>query len=321
MFHDTQFPKAKKYWQMGKLLDWSTLTVHGMSHALHYGTSVFEGIRAYPTANGPAIFRLPEHLDRFLHSASVLAMDVPYTKEEIADAIKLVIEENQLDSAYIRPLLYYAYGNLGLLPRTSPVELVIAAWEWGAYLGGAADQGVSVYILPNRRIHHSQFDMKAKLGGLYVLSTLGGQLARSKGFDEALYLNMEGKIAEGPGENIFIVKDGILNTNGINESILEGITRTSILQFARDLGIESTVGPITKEDFVQADEAFFSGTAVEIAPIVKVADGSDGKDEEREYTIGSGERGEVTDQIQQAYHRIVRGEVEEYRHWLTQVQD
>ena len=319
MFHDTQFPKAKKYWQMGKIKNWPTLTVHSMSHALHYGTSVFEGIRAYPTSNGPAIFRLQEHLDRFFHSASVLKMDIPYSKEEVAEAIKLVIKENELDSAYIRPLLYYAYGNLGLLPKTSPVELVIAAWEWEAYLGDGKGQGVSVFILPNRRIHHTQFDMKAKLGGVYVLSTLGGQLARKRGFDEAVYLNMEGNIAEGPGENIFIVKDSRLKTNDINESILEGITRTSILQFAKDLDIESTVGPITKEEFLQADEAFFSGTAVEIAPIVKAADGSNEQSPETEYTIGSGEQGEVTRQIRRTYNRIVRGEIEDYRNWLTHV--
>ncbi len=319
MFDNTHFPKAKKFWQMGKLLDWPTLTLHSMSHALHYGTSVFEGIRAYPTANGPAVFRLPEHLDRFFHSASVLSMDTPYTKEDITEAIKLVLKENQLDSAYIRPLLYYAYGNLGLLPKASPVELTISAWEWAAYLGEAAEKGVSVYILPNRRIHHSQFDMKAKLGGVYVLSTLGGQKARSKGFDEAVYLNMEGNIAEGPGENIFIVKNGILKTNDMNESILEGITRTSILQFAGDLGIQTTVGPITKEEFVQADEAFFSGTAVEIAPIIKAADGSNGNSFEGEYVIGSGERGEFTDRIQQTFHRIVRGELEDYSTWLTHV--
>jgi branched-chain amino acid aminotransferase len=246
-------------------------------------------------------------------------MDVPYTKAEITEAIKLVIKENQLDSAYIRPLLYYAYGNLGLLPKASPVELTIAAWEWGAYLGEAAEKGLSVYIIPNRRIHHSQFDMKAKLGGVYVLSTLGGQMARSRGFDEAVYLNIEGNIAEGPGENIFIVKDGILKTNDMNESILEGITRTSILRFAQDLGIGTTVGPITKEEFFQADEAFFSGTAVEIAPIVKATDGSNGEVSGKEYTIGSGEQGKVTDQIQHTFHRIVRGELEDYQAWLTHV--
>jgi len=319
MLDNAHFPKAKKYWQRGKLIDWPELTVHSMSHALHYGTSVFEGIRAYPTVHGPAVFRLPEHLDRFFHSGSVLAMDIPYTKEEITQAITLLIRENQLDSAYIRPLLYYAYGNLGLLPKTSPVELVIAAWEWGAYLGEAGETGVSVYILPNRRIHHSQFDMKAKLGGVYVLSTLGGHLARSKGFDEAVYLNIEGNIAEGPGENIFIVKDGILKTNDVNESILEGITRASILQFAGDLGIETTVGPITKDEFVQADEAFFSGTAVEIAPIIRATDGSVGKASDKGYIIGSGQKGEVTQRIQERFHRIVRGEVEEYRIWLTHV--
>jgi branched-chain amino acid aminotransferase len=246
-------------------------------------------------------------------------MDIPYTREEIAKAIKLVIKENQLDSAYIRPLLYYSYGNLGLLPKTSPVELVIAAWEWGAYLGDAAKKGVSVYILSKRRIHNSQLDMKAKLGGVYVLSTLGGQKARSRGFDEAVYLNLEGNIAEGPGENIFIVKNGILKTNDINESILEGITRSSILQFAKDMGIESTVGPITKEELFQADEAFFSGTAVEIAPIVKVTDGSNGTALEKEYTIGSGENGEVTHKIQEIFSRIVRGKVDDYRDWLTHV--
>ncbi len=321
MFHDTHFPKAKKYWQMGKLLDWSTRNVHAMSHALHYGTSVFEGIRAYPTANGPAIFRLPEHLDRLFHSGAVLSMDIPYTKDEITAAIKLVIKENQLDSAYIRPLLYYAFGNLGLLPKVSPVELAIAAWEWGAYLGKTGEQGVSAYILPNRRIHHSQFDMTAKLGGVYVLSTLGGYLARSRGFDEAVYLNMEGNVAEGPGENIFIVKNGILKTNDVNESILEGITRTSILHFARDLSIKTKVGPITKEEFIQADEAFFSGTAVEIAPIVKAMDGSNGEAAEKEYTIGLGEKGEVTQKIQEIFHRIVRGEIEDYSAWLTHVYD
>lgn len=319
MFHDTRFPKAKKYWQMGKILDWPTRNIHVMSHALHYGTSVFEGIRAYATANGPAVFRLPAHLDRFFHSASVLSMDVPYTKEEITEAMKVVIKENHLDSAYIRPLLYYAYGNLGLLPKTSPVELAIAAWEWEVYLGEEADKGLSVYILQNRRIHNRQFDMKAKLGGVYVLSTLGGQQARSRGFDEAVYLNMEGNIAEGPGENIFIVKNGILKTNDVKESILEGITRTSILQFAQNLGIEAQVGPITKEEFFQADEAFFSGTAVEIAPIVKVTDGSNGKTSEKEYTIGSGENGKITHKIQETFYRIVRGEIEEYRTWLTQV--
>jgi branched-chain amino acid aminotransferase len=248
-------------------------------------------------------------------------MDIPFTKKEITEAIILVLRENQLDAAYIRPILYYAYGNLGLLPKTSPVELTIAAWEWGAYLGKATEKGVSVYILPNKRIHHSQFDMKAKLGGIYVLSTLGGLQARSMGFDEAVYLNMEGNIAEGPGENIFIVKNGILKTNDMNESILEGITRTSILQFAHDSGIESTVGAITKEEFLNADEAFFSGTAVEIAPIVKVTDGSNGEISEREYTIGTGVRGEVTNKIQNTFYHIVRGELEDYYPWLTLVHD
>jgi branched-chain amino acid aminotransferase len=321
MFDNTHFPKAKKYWQMGKLYDWPTLTVHSMSHALHYGNAVFEGIRAYPTSKGPAVFRLGEHLNRFFHSGATLSMPIPYAKEGIAEAIKLVIRENQLDAAYIRPLLFYSFGNLGLLPSHSPVELAIAAWEWEAYLGHGAKKGTRVYILPQRRIHHTQFDMRAKLGGLYVLSTLGGQFARSRGFDEAVFLNMEGNIAEGPGENIFIVKNGILKTNDLKESILEGITRTSILQFAGDLGIKTVVESITKEEFFQADEAFFSGTAVEIAPIVKITDGSNGEAAEKTYTIGSGQLGEVTQKVQNIFHRTVRGELEKYNHWLTYVNE
>jgi len=321
MFDNAHFPRAKKFWHMGRLLDWSETNVHAMSHALHYGTSVFEGIRAYRTPKGPAVFRLEEHLERFFYSASVLNMDVPFDKNEIAGAIKEVIRKNELESAYIRPLLFHAYGNLGLVPRHSPVELVIAAWEWGAYLGYCAETGAHAYILPWRRIHHSQFDMRAKLGGIYVLSTIAGTCARNKGYDEAVFLNLEGNVAEGPGENILIVKDGILITNDRKESILEGITRTSILRIAADMGIPTSIGPISKEAFLQADEAFFSGTAVEIAPITRVTDASDPQRPEEEHRIGTGEAGAVTLKISQAFLKIVSGENPEYDHWLTYVWD
>lgn len=321
MFENTHFPKAKKYWHMGKLHQWEETTVHPMCHALHYGSSVFEGIRAYKTAKGPAVFRLPEHNDRFYHSASVLDMKVPYTKEEISDAIILLMKENNLDSAYIRPLLFYSYGNLGLVPKASPAELMVAAWEWGAYLGEAAEKGASANIIPWRRIHHSQFDQKAKLGGLYCLSTIGGVLARNKGYDEAIYLNLEGNVAEGPGENIFIIKAGVLVTNDISESILEGITRTTILEIARDKGWETRVGPITKEDLLGADEAFFCGTAVEVTPIIRVADDSDPSISGRQYTIGTGKTGEMTQKIRKLYMEIVRGKHEAYGDWLTYVYD
>jgi len=321
MFDNSHFPRAKKFWCMGKFHGWEEANVHPLSHALHYGTSVFEGIRAYKTAQGPAIFRLQDHIDRFFYSASLLKMDVPYSKQEIEETIKLVIKENQLDSAYIRPLLFYSYGNLGLVPKFSPVELMVAAWEWGAYLGEEAQKGIHVYLLPWRRIHHSQFDMKAKLGGLYILSTIYGTLAREKGFDEAVFLNLEGNVAEGPGENILVIKDGVLKTNDVSESVLEGITRTSILKIAEDMGIQTSIGAITKQEFLEANEVFFSGTAVEIAPITHVTDGSAPHMPLREYQIGSGKPGEATLKMKKAFEEIVSGENRKYEDWLTYVND
>lgn len=321
MFDNANFPRAKKFWHMGELHDWGEANIHAMSHALHYGTSVFEGIRAYKTDNGPAIFRLNDHIDRFFYSASLLRMNIPYTRQEITNAIKQVIKENQLDSAYIRPLLFYAYGNLGLVPKHSPVELMIAAWEWGAYLGDKAEKGIHAYLLPWRRIHHTQFDMKAKLGGLYILSTIYGVMAREKGYDEAIFLNLEGNIAEGPGENILIVKNGLVKTNDVSESVLEGITRSSILKIAEDMDIPTAIGPITKQDFFQADEAFFSGTAVEIAPITLVMDDSDPNTDPEERTIGSGSVGEITTKLNDAYKHIVTGKNKNYLEWLTYVND
>lgn len=321
MFDNTHFPGAKKFWHMGKLYEWSQPSIHAMSHALHYGTSVFEGIRAYKTEQGPAVFRLPEHIDRFIHSATTLSMKVPYSKEEMMEAIKLIIRENKLQSAYVRPLLFYAYGNLGLVPKYSPAELAIGAWEWGAYLGDKTEKGVRVCIIPWRRIHHSQLEMTAKLGGVYVQSAICGMLARSQGFDEAVFLNLEGNVAEGPGENIFIVKESVLITNDKTESVLEGITRTSLLELAKDLGYRTKIGPITKDDFLKADEAFFSGTAVEIAPIVHATDCSMAKGEKKEYAIGSGRVGDITSRLVKAYMDIVTGKNKKYEKWLTYVYD
>jgi len=319
MFDNTHFPQAKKYWHMGQLYDWSQPIIHPMSHALHYGTSVFEGIRAYNTPKGPAIFRLPEHIERFFHSASTLNMKPPYNKEEITQAIKLVINENGLESAYIRPLLFYSYGNLGLVPHQSAVELLIGAWTWGAYLGEKTEKGVQVCVLPWKRIHHSQIAMTAKLGGIYVQSAISGMEARLEGYDESIFLNLEGNIAEGPGENIFIVKDQVLKTNDKTESVLEGITRATILEIANDLGIESSIGPITKEEFFQADEIFFTGTAVEVVPIIRVTDGSDPDASKKEYTIGRGEAEQITLQLAKAYKDAVSGKIKDYEKWLTYV--
>ena len=319
MFLNTHFSKAKKYWYNGKLYDWSEGIFHPMMHALHYGTCTFEGIRAYPTDKGPAIFRLKEHVDRLFHSASVIKMNVPFTKEEVMEAIKLVIRENELESAYIRPLMFYSYGNLGLVPKFSPVELIIGAWEWGAYLGEAAERGSTACIVPKRRIHNSQLDLSAKLGGVYVQSAINGIAAREHGYDEAIFLNLEGRIAEGPGENICIIKDGVLKTNNREESVLEGITRTTLLEIAPDLGLKAQVGPITKEEFFQADEAFFCGTAAEVSPIVKVTDFSEGFDRGQDYLIGHGQPGPQTKKLREAYLDIVKGKNLKYEKWLYYV--
>jgi branched-chain amino acid aminotransferase len=319
MFDNTHFPRAKKFWFMGNLHDWSTPVIHPMSHALHYGTSVFEGIRAYRTPRGPAIFRLPEHIERLFHSASTLKMDIPYNKEDVIQAVILVIKENKLDSAYIRPLLFYSYGNLGLVPKLSSVELAIGAWEWEAYLGEKTEKGAHVCVFSWKRIHHSQIAMTAKLGGIYVQSAISGMEARLEGFDESIFLNLEGNIAEGPGENVFIVKGEVLKTNDKTESILEGITRSTILEIARDLGIECTIGLITKEEFFKADEIFFTGTAVELAPIVRVTDKSEPEAAPKEYIIGKGKAGAITRKLARAYNDTVRGKMKEYEKWLTYV--
>ncbi len=319
MFNNTYFPQAKKFWYMGKLYEWNHPNLHVMSHALHYGTSVFEGIRAYNTPKGTAVCRLPEHVDRFFHSASTLSMEVPYSKGEIIEAIKLVIKENKLESAYIRPLLFYSFGNLGLVPKFSPVELTIGAWKWGAYLGEKTEEGAHVYISPWKRVHPSQLEMTAKLGGVYVQSTICGIEARSLGYDEAVFLNLEGNIAEGPGENIFIIKEGVLKTNDKTESVLEGITRASILEMAKNLGIETRIEPMTKEDFLEADEIFFTGTAVEIVPLIRVADGSNPQGEKKEYVIGSGNAGDITQKLAKTYKDAVTGNIKEYEKWLSYV--
>jgi len=321
MFDTAFFPNAKKIWVMGKVCDWDDVLVHSQSHALHYGTSVFEGIRAYSTARGPAIFRLKEHIDRFMHSAKVLRMGVPYSSADIIDACKLVIRENGLEAAYIRPLLLYAYGNLGLIPKACPVELIISAWQWEAYLGEKADKGVDVYILPWRRIHYTQHHMGAKLGGNYVQSTFCGLIAREKGCDEGVFLNLEGNVAEGPGENILIVKDGVVKTNDRTESILEGITRTSVLRIAEDLGMKTEVGPMTKEDICSADELMFTGTAVEVIPITRIKDGSVPGEPETECMVSDGRPGPVTRQLRSAYMETVGGKRSEYDDWLTYVNE
>lgn len=325
MIDTSYFPGAKKFWHMGKMYDWDSLTVHVMSHAMHYGSSVFEGIRAYDTERGPAVFRLREHIDRFFHSAQTVNMKVPYSKEEIIATVRLVMRENRIRSAYIRPLLYFGYGNLGLVPKACPVNLTIGCWSWGAYLGEEVlKRGAHVMLLPVRRFHPSQIDVRAKLGGLYVQSNIAGSLARKNGFDEGLFLNLEGRVAEGPGENVFVVKNKRVKTNGTEESILEGITRTTVLKLAEDRGYATKVGPISLEEFLEADEAFFTGTAAEVTPITRFTDGRDSSLPREKWfskPIGEGKPGPITLELAKMYQEVVRGKQPQYESWLTYVYD
>ena len=325
MFDTKFFPGAKKFWHMGKIYDWNSTHIHVMSHVVHYGSSVFEGIRAYDTARGPAVFRLNDHLDRFFYSAKVLNMKVPYSSDEIMNVIKIVMKENKLRVAYIRPNLFYGYGNLGLVPKACPVELTVGCWAWGAYLGEEGlENGVHTLLLSRRRVHPSQLDMQAKVGGIYAQSNIAGKYARDLGFDEAIFLNLEGRIAEGPGENIIVIKDQRIKTNDESESILPGITRTTILKLAKDMGYQTEIAPITIEELFNADEVFFTGTAAEVTPISRVTDGREKDKDPKEwkrYEIGSGKPGPITRKLAQKYADVVRGKVKEYEEWLTYVYD
>jgi branched-chain amino acid aminotransferase len=320
--YDTQhFPKAKYYWHQGEFFAWNTCKNHVMTHVMHYGSSCFEGIRAYETDTGGAIFRLQDHIERFIQSAETIHMKVPYGRDEIMQICQDVLVKNQLRAAYIRPNFFFGYGNLGLIPHSCPVELSVGAWSWGAYLGEEAKKtGLKLLILPWPRWHHSQINNQAKLGGMYVQSNIGGTYARNKGFNEGLYLNLEGHIAEGPGENVIVIKNNVVKTNDRLSSILEGITRKSIMQIAADFGYETEIGIITKHELFDADEAFFTGTAAEITPIGAVTDGSNADQPEQEYIIGSGKPGPITRKLADKYMDIVHGKDSDYEHWLTRVE-
>ncbi len=298
-------------WMNGALRPWAEGTTHVMSHTLHYGSGVFEGIKCYPTDKGPAIFRLEDHIRRLARSAELCSMQLPYTVEEIIPAVIEVVKANRLESAYIRPIAFHGYDTLGVHPRNCPVQVAIACFDWGAYLGDAGvNKGVRITISPWKKFHWSSFSTTAKASGQYLNSLLAVTDAHKRGFDEALLLNMEGDIAEGSGQNLFVVQDGTLCTNDEKASILMGITRETIIQMAGDLGIPVKIGPLTQEQLLAADEAFFTGTASEVTPIREV-DGN---------IIGNGKPGDLTIRFRTLYFDIVKGKRPEYRHWLTLVE-
>jgi branched-chain amino acid aminotransferase len=290
-------------WFNGALVPWHSAQVHVLTHALHYGSAVFEGIRAYKTPKGCAIFRLQDHVERLFYSASALALTIPYTREEICAAINDTMRENKLASAYIRPLVYYGYGIMGINPKTAPTEVMVAAWEWGKYLPyDMLDLKVSRYI----RIHPRSTVADAKISGHYVNSLLSILELRGTKYHEAIFLDDTGNIAEGPGENFFMMKNGTLITPP-KGTILMGITRSTVIDLARSLNIPVEEKSISLSDALKADEAFYTGTAAEINPIRSIDD----------HEIGTATVGPVTEKIRAGYMQIVTGEVPSEHLWLV----
>ena len=298
-----------KIWQDGKLIDWRSAKIHVLTHSLHYGMSVFEGVRVYKTEKGTAIFRLFEHTKRLLNSAKIFQMNVPYDMDTLMKAQKQVIRENHLESGYIRPIIWVGSEALGVSAKNNTIHTAIAAWPWGAYLGeDGISKGIRVKISSFSRHHVNVSLVRAKASGYYINSILANQEATTCGYDEALLLDTEGFVSEGSGENVFIVKNGKLYTPDL-ASCLDGITRDSVITLANDLGIEVIQKRITRDEVYCADEAFFSGTAAEITPIREV--------DNRQ--IGIGSRGPVTEKIQSLFFDVVSGKAPKYAHWLSQV--
>lgn len=294
-------------WMDGKLVPWRDANTHVLTHSLHYGLAVFEGVRAYKTAQGPAIFRLQDHTKRLFNSAKIFMMDIPFSQEEINEAQREVIRANGLESGYIRPLAYYGSEKMGVSPKGAKVHVAIAAWPWGAYLGeeGLA-KGIRVKTSSFARHHINVSMVRSKTAGHYVNSILANMEATRDGYDEALLLDTQGFVAEGAGENLFIVRDGRLIEPQM-VSGLTGITRATVIELARDLGYEVESRPMTRDDVYLADEAFFTGTAAEVTPIREV----DGR------VLGAGCRGPLTEKIQALFFDVVNGRNPKYSHWLT----
>ncbi|MFB6157716.1 MAG: branched-chain amino acid transaminase [Haloferacaceae archaeon] len=298
-------------WMDGEFVDWDEAQVHVLTHGLHYGTGVFEGVRCYDTEEGPALFRWEEHMDRFYASGQPYDLEIPHDREELTAATLELIRRQDLESCYVRPIAFFGYGSLGVSPKECPERTAIAAWPWGAYLGEEAlEEGVEVMVSSWRKHASSQIPTNAKTTGLYVNSLLAGEEARRNGYTEAIVLNKEGYVAEGPGENLFMVRDGTIYTPGLSQSILDGITRRSVITIARDLGYDvEERASVSRGELNTADELFFTGTAAEVTPIRKVDN----------VEIGEGTRGPVTEEIQSRFFDVVQRRVDAYDDWFTPV--
>jgi branched-chain amino acid aminotransferase len=300
---------TEKIWMNGSFVKWDDAQVHILTHSLHYGTAVFEGIRCYKTDAGSAVFRLHEHVDRLFDSAHICQMELPYTRKAVSEAILETINVNKIDACYIRPLAYIGYGSMGIDPKENPVQLSIAVWPWGSYLGEEGlKNGIRVKISSFTRPHVNATMVRSKTTANYANSLLAKREALKDGYDEAMLLDTDGYVAEGSGENVFIVRKGVIKTPPLT-SILEGITRDAIMQLAMERGMRLVEQRFTRDELYIADEAFFTGTAAEITPIREVDN----------RTIGTGKPGPVTKELQAAFFDIVHGRDSRHGDWLTPV--
>ena len=299
-----------KIWMDGQMVDWRDAKIHVLTHTLHYGCGAFEGVRAYDTVDGTAIFRLQEHTDRLFNSAKILRMPMPFSKDEVNEAQRAVVRANNLQSCYLRPLVWIGSEKLGVSPKGNRIHLMVAAWAWGAYLGEEGmKRGIRVKTSSYTR-HHVNITMtQAKAVSNYSNSILANMEALDDGYDEALLLDASGFVSEGAGENIFVVKDGRIYTPDLSAGALNGITRNTVLHIAQDLGLEVVQKRITRDEIYIADEAFFTGTAAEVTPIRELD----------HVQIGEGQRGPITEKVQSAFFDIVNGRNPKYAHWLTKV--
>jgi branched-chain amino acid aminotransferase len=301
---------ADLIWMNGEFVAWEDAKVHVLTHALHYGTGVFEGERCYDTERGPAIFRHDEHLDRLERSAKLYYMDIPYSRDQLREATHELIARNGFRSCYIRPLVYRGHGPMGLNPLDNPVEAIIACWEWGAYLGEEGKQkGIRARVSSWRRISADSLVPMAKASGQYLNSVLAKIEAQKSGYEEAILLDDKGYVCEGTGENIYVVRDGVIATPAVTNAILWGINRMSILEIAKDLGYEVVQRDVARAELALADEVFMSGTAAELTPVREIDD----------MQIGDGKPGPVTREIQGVFEDALHGRSERYAHWLDVV--
>lgn len=302
--------QADLIWMNGEFVKWEDAKVHVLTHGLHYGTGVFEGVRCYDTEIGPAVFRHQEHVDRLFRSAGLYYMDVPYSKEEIRQATLELISRNGMRSCYIRPLVYRGYGTMGLFPLEAPVDVAIAVWEWGSYLGDEGKRnGVRAKVSSWRRISPDSLIPQAKASGQYLNSVLAKIESHKAGYEEAILLDDAGHVCEGSGENIFVVRDGVIHTPPLTASILDGINRRSAIQIARDLGYELVERDIARGELYLADEVYVTGTAAELTPIREIDD----------HPIGTGKPGPITKAVQAAFEDALYGRGDRYRDWLDPV--